>query len=45
MPNEVTIVCILSACSKLGALQLGRWVYMYERNTCTLVVKMMILNR
>ncbi|KAL5998055.1 hypothetical protein ACLOJK_008989 [Asimina triloba] len=25
-PNEVTIVCVLSACSQLGALELGRWV-------------------
>ncbi|KAJ7008797.1 hypothetical protein NC653_007455 [Populus alba x Populus x berolinensis] len=29
MPNEVTIVCVLSACSELGALQLGRWVHSY----------------
>lgn len=29
MPNEVTIVCVLSACSELGALQLGRWVRSY----------------
>ncbi|KAF3501375.1 hypothetical protein F2Q69_00044169 [Brassica cretica] len=25
-PNEFTAVCILSACSDLGALELGRWV-------------------
>ncbi|KAI4356273.1 hypothetical protein L6164_000306 [Bauhinia variegata] len=30
-PNEVTIVCVLSACSRLGALELGRWVHMYMR--------------
>ncbi|KAJ6403822.1 hypothetical protein OIU84_012088 [Salix udensis] len=29
MPNEVTIVCVLSACSELGALQIGRWVHSY----------------
>lgn len=27
--NEVTIVCVLSACSHLGALELGRWIYSY----------------
>ncbi|KAG5252170.1 pentatricopeptide repeat-containing family protein [Salix suchowensis] len=30
MPNEVTMVCVLSACSELGALQLGRWVHSYK---------------
>ncbi|KAF6157438.1 hypothetical protein GIB67_004376 [Kingdonia uniflora] len=28
-PNEYTIVCVLSACSQLGALELGRWVHSY----------------
>lgn len=28
-PNEVTLVCVLSACSQLGALELGRWVHSY----------------
>lgn len=28
-PNEVTFVCVLSACSQLGALELGRWIHMY----------------
>ncbi|RXH87872.1 hypothetical protein DVH24_034772 [Malus domestica] len=28
-PNEVTVVCVLSACSYLGALELGRWVHSY----------------
>ncbi|XP_017974146.1 PREDICTED: putative pentatricopeptide repeat-containing protein At5g59200, chloroplastic [Theobroma cacao] len=28
-PNEITIVCVLSACSHLGALELGRWVHSY----------------
>lgn len=28
-PNEVTFVCFLSACSQLGALELGRWVHSY----------------
>ncbi|KDP45214.1 hypothetical protein JCGZ_15079 [Jatropha curcas] len=28
-PNEVTIVCVLSACSQIGALELGRWVHSY----------------
>lgn len=28
-PNELTLVCVLSACLQLGALQLGRWVHSY----------------
>ncbi|KAH0690243.1 hypothetical protein KY290_018485 [Solanum tuberosum] len=28
-PNEVTIVCLLSACAQLGALELGKWVHSY----------------
>ncbi|XP_009781807.1 putative pentatricopeptide repeat-containing protein At5g59200, chloroplastic [Nicotiana sylvestris] len=28
-PNEVTIVCVLSACAQLGALELGKWVHSY----------------
>ncbi|XP_058102443.1 putative pentatricopeptide repeat-containing protein At5g59200, chloroplastic [Magnolia sinica] len=28
-PNEVTIVCVLSACSQMGALELGRWIDSY----------------
>lgn len=28
-PNAVTIVCIVSACSQLGALDLGQWVHSY----------------
>lgn len=27
--NEVTAVCVLSACAKLGALELGKWVHSY----------------
>ncbi|KAK4270936.1 hypothetical protein QN277_019700 [Acacia crassicarpa] len=34
-PNEVTIVCVLSACMQLGALELGRWVHMYM-NKCNI---------
>ncbi|KAK7244639.1 hypothetical protein RIF29_39464 [Crotalaria pallida] len=30
-PNEVTFVCVLSACSQLGALELDRWIHMYMR--------------
>lgn len=30
-PNEYTIVCVLSACSQLGALELGRWIQSYAR--------------
>ncbi|WOK96484.1 pentatricopeptide repeat-containing protein [Canna indica] len=28
-PNEFTVVCVLSACSQLGALELGRWAHSY----------------
>ncbi|KAF8395640.1 hypothetical protein HHK36_019590 [Tetracentron sinense] len=28
-PNEVTIVCVISACSQMGTLELGRWVHSY----------------
>ncbi|KAH6814442.1 Tetratricopeptide repeat superfamily protein [Perilla frutescens var. frutescens] len=27
--NEVTVVCVLSACSQLGALELGKWTHSY----------------
>ncbi|KAK6145172.1 hypothetical protein DH2020_021992 [Rehmannia glutinosa] len=27
--NEVTVVCVLSACAQLGALELGKWVHSY----------------
>lgn len=27
--NEVTVVCILSACAHLGALDIGKWVHSY----------------
>ncbi|KAG4967783.1 hypothetical protein JHK87_033434 [Glycine soja] len=30
-PNEVTFVCVLSACAQLGALELGRWIHAYMR--------------
>ncbi|KAM7484571.1 hypothetical protein LguiA_000580 [Lonicera macranthoides] len=28
-PNEATLVMVLSACSKLGAFDLGKWVHVY----------------
>ncbi|CAA7032253.1 unnamed protein product [Microthlaspi erraticum] len=28
-PNEFTAVCVLSACSDLGALELGRWLHSF----------------
>ncbi|KAI3817357.1 hypothetical protein L1987_11147 [Smallanthus sonchifolius] len=31
-PNDVTLVSVLSACSKLGALELGKWVHLYAVN-------------
>ncbi|KAK1416139.1 hypothetical protein QVD17_31927 [Tagetes erecta] len=31
-PNDATFVSVLSACSKLGALELGKWVHLYAVN-------------
>ncbi|KAL5713550.1 hypothetical protein ACHQM5_015614 [Ranunculus cassubicifolius] len=31
-PNDVTLVYVLSACSRLGALALGKWVHIYVKN-------------
>ncbi|XP_071689982.1 pentatricopeptide repeat-containing protein At2g20540 isoform X2 [Rutidosis leptorrhynchoides] len=31
-PNDATFVSVLSACSKLGALELGKWVHVYAVN-------------
>ncbi|KAL9995144.1 putative tetratricopeptide-like helical domain superfamily [Helianthus debilis subsp. tardiflorus] len=31
-PNDATLVSVLSACSKLGALELGKWVHLYAVN-------------
>ncbi|KAF8402675.1 hypothetical protein HHK36_010764 [Tetracentron sinense] len=28
-PDEVTLVCMLSACSQLGAMDLGGWIHVY----------------
>ncbi|KAK7315309.1 hypothetical protein VNO77_33849 [Canavalia gladiata] len=40
-PNEVTFVCVLSACSQLGALELGRWIHMYMRK-CNVKVNLFV---
>ncbi|XP_023543384.1 pentatricopeptide repeat-containing protein ELI1, chloroplastic [Cucurbita pepo subsp. pepo] len=32
MPNEVTVLAVLSACGQLGALESGRWVHSYIEN-------------
>ncbi|KAL9685894.1 hypothetical protein QQ045_023348 [Rhodiola kirilowii] len=32
LPNDATLVTVLSACSKLGALDLGKWVHVYAEN-------------
>ena len=35
LPNDATLVIALSACSRLGALDLGKWVHVYaESNGC-----------
>ncbi|GAB4842542.1 hypothetical protein Ancab_012516 [Ancistrocladus abbreviatus] len=31
-PNDATLVAVLSACSRLGALDLGKWVHVYAQN-------------
>ncbi|KAG0480197.1 hypothetical protein HPP92_011055 [Vanilla planifolia] len=31
-PNDATLVTVLSSCSKLGALNWGRWVHLYAEN-------------
>ena len=28
-PNDATLVSMMSACSKLGDLELGKWVHLY----------------
>ncbi|RZC87180.1 hypothetical protein C5167_042111 [Papaver somniferum] len=33
-PNQITVVCILSACGNLGMLQLGRWIHGYIYRNC-----------
>ncbi|CAM8926729.1 unnamed protein product [Rhodiola kirilowii] len=32
LSNDATLVTVLSACSKLGALDLGKWVHVYAEN-------------
>ncbi|EOY25883.1 hypothetical protein QUC31_011821 [Theobroma cacao] len=32
LPNDATLVTVLSACAKLGALDLGKWVHVYAEN-------------
>lgn len=32
LPNDATLVTVLSSCSRLGALDLGKWVHLYAEN-------------
>lgn len=32
LPNDATLVTVLSACARLGALDLGKWVHVYAEN-------------
>ena len=32
IPNEVTVLAVLSACGQLGALESGRWIHSYIEN-------------
>ncbi|XP_015583733.1 pentatricopeptide repeat-containing protein At1g08070, chloroplastic [Ricinus communis] len=32
VPNDATLVTVLSACARLGALDLGKWVHMYAQS-------------
>ena len=36
-PNCAVLVCVLSACSQLGALDLGNWVYFYIRKRALMI--------
>jgi len=29
VPNDFTLVAVLYACSRLGALDMGKWAYVY----------------
>lgn len=41
MPDEVTMVSVISACAKAGALDLGRWVHAFiEKNEIKLDVEL-----
>ncbi|XP_050223011.1 pentatricopeptide repeat-containing protein At1g08070, chloroplastic-like [Mercurialis annua] len=33
VPNDATLVIVLSACARLGALDLGKWVHVYAQNS------------
>jgi hypothetical protein len=32
VPNDFTLVAVLSACSRLGALDMGKWAYVYTES-------------
>ncbi|KAK7282436.1 hypothetical protein RIF29_11203 [Crotalaria pallida] len=32
LPNDATLVTVLSACSRLGALDMGKWVHLYAES-------------
>ncbi|KAF3431878.1 hypothetical protein FNV43_RR26614 [Rhamnella rubrinervis] len=32
LPNDATLVSVLSSCARLGALDLGKWVHVYAEN-------------
>ncbi|KAK8551165.1 hypothetical protein V6N13_119652 [Hibiscus sabdariffa] len=32
LPNDATLVTVLSSCARLGALDLGKWVHIYAEN-------------
>ncbi|KAI9083793.1 hypothetical protein K1719_034261 [Acacia pycnantha] len=39
VPNEVTVVTVLSACASIGALSLGQWVHSYIKRRPDLMVE------
>ncbi|KAK4591921.1 hypothetical protein RGQ29_016406 [Quercus rubra] len=41
LPNDATLVIALSACSRLGALDLGKWVHVYAEKNAVDVFKSM----
>lgn len=32
LPNDVTLVIVLAACARLGAINLGKWIHVYAEN-------------
>lgn len=44
VPNEVTLICALSACSQMGCLELGEWIHAYINRHSNVVYNMKLKN-